>query len=223
MHVVSLASSMNPRSAPTRAHILSHFPTNEWAEDDAWDSTSDSESPRQSTLNTSFALSRTGSSSPPNLAFSYTHLNAPNPSSYPPKETQLPKNGWTIVRTSHSKMGSESKINLRTDTELEQDADSRDVDVEGDMILGDLEAEMNATDLNPSLSSLASHSKPKNNGGTIRQDIDDIVNGIFYLHPSNFYTPHLLIMQFRVFSRSFKRYKTKKYTERSFPNSLTSQ
>ena len=190
---------MNPRSPPARPHIglhLSHFSTkttNEWGEDDAWDSTSDSESPRQSTLTSSWTRSsvpsapkkvpRTpSSSSSSNLAFSYTHVNAPNPSSYPPKPEllapQAPKNGWTIVRTSHNQK--ESKINLRADTGFEQDGDSRDVDVEGDMILGDLESETSATDMDTSIVSFTSHSKPKDNAGTIRRDIDDIVNGILF-------------------------------------------
>lgn len=111
-------------------------------------------------------------------------------------------------------------MNLKADTGFEQDGDSRDVDVEGDMILGDLEAEMNATDLDASTASLASHSKAKNNEGNIRQDIDDIVNGI-YLHPSNS-TLHLLIKQFYLFSRSFKWNKTDKYAERSFPSIVIS-
>ena len=152
---------------------------NEWAEDDAWDSTSDSES-HQSSVWTSSAprkVPRTPSSpSSSILAFSYTHLNAPNPSSYPPKPEltappQAPKNGWTIVRTN----GSESKTNNSTRTGFEQDGISRDVDVEGDMILGDLEPEI---DVDESTASLSSHSKTKNNEGAIRQDIDDIVNGI---------------------------------------------
>ena len=229
---------MNPRSPPARPHIgihLSHFSaktTNEWGEDDAWDSTSDSESPRQSTLTSSWNRSsisstakkvpRTPSSpSSSNLAFSYTHVNAPNPSSYPPKPElmapQAPKNGWTIVRTSHNKKDSESEINQRTDTGFEQDG--KDVDVEGDMILGDLEAEMSATDTDASIASLTSNSKPRHNERAIRPDIGDIVNGILSI---NFYILHLLIKQFRVFSRSFKRNKTRKYTERSFPCSVTS-
>ena len=196
---------MNPRSPPARPHIgihLSHFSTtNEWIEDDAWDSTSDSESPRQSTLTSSWnrppissaprKVTRIPSSpSSSNLAFSYTHVNAPNPSSYPPKPeltaSQGPKNGWTIVRTSSHNKGSEDRINSRTDTGFDQDGDSRDVDVEGDMILGDLEPELNAADMDASISSLASHPKSRNNEGTIRQDIDDIVNGI-YLVSIKFY------------------------------------
>ncbi|KAF8813853.1 RabGAP/TBC, partial [Phlegmacium glaucopus] len=183
---------MNPRSPPARPHIGIHpsrFSTaTEWAEDDAWDSTSDSESPRQSTLNSSWSrpsvstapkkVQRTSSSSSSTLAFSYTHLNAPNPGSYPPKPDltapETPKNGWTIVRTSHSKKGSESKINVKTGTGFEQDGDSKDVDVEGDMILGDLETETNTTDMSASTASHASHSM--NGEGSIRQDIDDIVN-----------------------------------------------
>ena len=188
---------MNPRSPPARPHIginLSHFSTkttNEWGEDDAWDSTSDSESPRQSTLTSSWNYSSissapkrvpgTPSPSSSNLAFSYTHVNAPNPSSYPPKPEltvpQAPKNGWTIVRTSHD---NESKINQSIDTGFEQDGDSRDIDVEGDMILGDLEAEMSATDTETSIASLASNSKPRHNERAIRQDISDIVNGILF-------------------------------------------
>ena len=218
---------MNPRSPPARPHIgihLSHFSnTTEWGEDDAWDSTSDSESPRQSTLNNrpfpSSApkkVSRTSSSSS-TLAFSYTHLNAPNPSSYPPKSEspEAPKNGWTIVRTSHNKKGSESKMNLKADTGFGQDGDSRDVDVEGDMILGDLEAEMTVTDLDVSTASLASHSKAKDNEGNIRQDIDDIINGI-YLHPSNF-TLHLLIKQFTSFQDPLNGIR-----QRNTPNDLGS-
>ncbi|KAF6760311.1 tbc1 domain family protein [Ephemerocybe angulata] len=91
-----------------------------WAEDDAWDSASDSESPkRPSTLTTTLSsgpisVVRAASSSSTahstggsghstpythrlltilrllsNLAFSYTHLNAPDPSSYPPKRELL--------------------------------------------------------------------------------------------------------------------------------------
>jgi hypothetical protein len=111
---------------------------------------------------------------------------------------QAPKNGWTIVRTSHNKKDSESEINQRTDTGFDQygkdvdagfEQDGKDVDVEGDMILGDLEAEMNATDMDASIASLTSNSKPRHNERAIRQDISDIVNGILssinqFLHPT---------------------------------------
>ena len=102
---------------------------------------------------------------------------------------QAPKNGWTIVRTSHNKKDGENKINERTDTGFEQEGDSRDVDVEGDMILGDLEAEMSATDTDASIASLASNSKSRHNEKAIRQEIGDIVNGILssidqFLHPT---------------------------------------
>ncbi|KAG2015696.1 hypothetical protein CC2G_008941 [Coprinopsis cinerea AmutBmut pab1-1] len=76
-----------------------------WAEEDPWDSASDSEVPRASTLSTlrvmtsskpvpmsrqtSTRSATTGNhdsnSSTSTLAFSYTHLSAPDPSSYPPK------------------------------------------------------------------------------------------------------------------------------------------
>jgi hypothetical protein len=100
---------------------------------------------------------------------------------------QAPKTGWTIVRTSHNQR--ERKINPRADTGFEQDGDLRDVDVEveGDMILGDLESETSATDMDVSIISLTPPSKPKTNAGAIRQDIDNIVNGIFHLPCINSY------------------------------------
>ncbi|KAF8973063.1 rab-GTPase-TBC domain-containing protein [Flammula alnicola] len=188
---------MNPRSPPARPHIgihLSHFSsTAEWGEDDAWDSTSDSESPRQSTLTTSWNRPSTSSSitvpktvprastnsSSSTLAFSYTHLQAP--SSYPPKSelpsTETPKNGWTIVRTSHSRQGSQSRLDNRYEQkDVDFEGDSGDVDVEGDMILGDLEPEANSTDANASGAPPASHSKAKHNASSLC--ILDPLNGI---------------------------------------------
>ncbi|KIM45301.1 hypothetical protein M413DRAFT_441983 [Hebeloma cylindrosporum] len=198
---------MNPRSPPARPHIgfhLSSFSTNtEWAEDDAWDSTSDSESPRHSTLTTSWNRPPASSSitapkkvprassnsSSSTLAFSYTHVHAP--SSYPPKNedptsAEAPKNGWTIVRTSHNRQGSESRQDSKTDGKNSQSDTygnhSADADVEGDMILGDLEPEMGTTDGSASGGAPAPHSKAKHNLGSVRNDIDDIVtdplNGI---------------------------------------------
>lgn len=196
---------MNPRSPPARPHIginLSHFSTTaEWGEDDAWDSTSDSESPRQSTLNTSWSRpSASGSSSTApktvprrtsnassssTLAFSYTHLQAPG--SYPKQElasVEPPKNGWTIVRTSHSRQGSQNRLDVGSEhNDPEFGGESGDVDVEGDMILGDLEPDTHATNTNTSGGSSTSNSKPKANMASFRPDIDDIVNGMYACSP----------------------------------------
>ncbi|KAF9050112.1 rab-GTPase-TBC domain-containing protein [Panaeolus papilionaceus] len=198
---------MNPRPPPTRPHIgihLSHFSAaTEWADDDAWDSTSDSEEPRQSTLNTSWGGKTTSTSStvapkkiakPPSnsssstLAFSYTHVHAPNPSSYPPKHElagpDAPKNGWTIVRTSHSRQGSQTdldNVNDSKDSDFDR-VEAADDDLEGDMILGDLEPETTATDTSASIISMSSVSKSISNVSSLRSDADEIVvdplNGI---------------------------------------------
>jgi hypothetical protein len=83
MNVILQSAAEFPRSSiymsakATSAHR--HPTTVEWGEDDAWDSASDSDSPRHSTL-----ANRWG----------YTSINTP-PRSYPDK------NGWTIVRKSH--------------------------------------------------------------------------------------------------------------------------
>ena len=199
--------NMNPRSPPARPHIginLSHFSTNaEWGEDDAWDSASDSESPRHSTLTTSWNRPSASSSTAPKavprrpsnassstLAFSYTHLQAP--SSYPPKQElgsgEPPKNGWTIVRTSNSGQGSQNKRDEgMAQKSAEFEGDSGDMDVEGDMILGDLEPETNST--KPSAVGSPRNSKSNPAATTFRPDVDDIVNGnyipITYFHSSS--------------------------------------
>ncbi|KAJ7593902.1 rab-GTPase-TBC domain-containing protein [Mycena floridula] len=159
---------MSARSPPARPHI-GIYPSNlstagDWGEDDAWDSGSDSESPRQSTI--SMAWNRPSSSSAPKpvprptytassstLAFSYTHLSAPNPSSYPPRTTD-PQPGWTMVRKAPGRTSKDSS-----------DA-TGDVDIEGDtMVVGDLDE---------SAESLPSQVKPKTDHGTIRADVEEI-------------------------------------------------
>lgn len=183
---------MNPRSPPARPHIgihLSSFQTTDWAEDDAWDSTSDSESPRHSSLHNAWGKrnpptitapkavpNRTSSnSSSSTLAFSYTHLQAPNPGSYPPKGepggSNSPKNGWTIVRTVPD------QNNLRPsekDPVLEPDLHAGDLEVEGDMILGDLEPEMTV-----SVPVVPIQPQPTYNIGaaSIRSDVHEIATG----------------------------------------------
>lgn len=130
------------KSPPARPHIglinpssrfSSYASAVEWGEDDAWDSTSDSESPKQLTapVATSTKSNRDArspattaprpipktarnSSSASSLAFSYTHVNAPSPSSYPPRteeepeveDVRQPKSDWTMVRKAEERSGS---------------------------------------------------------------------------------------------------------------------
>ncbi|KAK0485735.1 rab-GTPase-TBC domain-containing protein [Armillaria novae-zelandiae] len=152
---------MTARSPPARPHIgihpTSHFSSLDWGEDDAWDSASDSESPKQSTL--SLAGSRKtapravpkpaynkSDSSSSTLAFSYTHVNAPNSSSYPPRteEPAAPKTGWTIVRKSPSDKAIEKYHSSSQDDSYDNITSPEgqgDTDGESDMILGELECD----------------------------------------------------------------------------------
>lgn len=182
---------MNPRSPPARPHIGLHSSFQMaagWVEDDAWDSTSDSESPRQTTLQNSWvrknAAQKTirtlSNSSSSTLALSYTHIQAPNPSSYPPRGEAItsnsPKNGWTIVRTSRGE---------GSDFPLKQESGGRGpviepeiVDVEGDMILGDLEPEVLSTDVRVPAAPVMKSSGFNPCVNAIRDDVEDIVAGI---------------------------------------------
>ena len=197
---------MNPRSPPARPHIginLASFQATDWAEDDAWDSTSDSESPRQSALHSPWGGGRrnvplaapklvarkSSNSSSSTLAFSYTHLQAPNPGSYPPRaevaDSNSPKNGWTIVRTARSRATSDSQpVQGSGGKELagEPDVNAGDIDVEGDMILGDLEAEL-TVDARVTTVQPASPSRFDACASSIRSDADDIVTGGYSSHP----------------------------------------
>ena len=180
---------MTARPPPARPHIglnpSSHFShsNTEWGEDDAWDSASDSESPspapplwNRSASSTSARpitastapkpvprTSRNDSSS--TLAFSYTHVSAPSPSSYPSKSEQVipSKNGWTLVQKSEKEQTSVSEKEEVTESDR-----SADVDVEGDMIVGDMDPEFAETFV-----STKSRQKPN----TIREDAQEIVNG----------------------------------------------
>ncbi|KAJ3762371.1 rab-GTPase-TBC domain-containing protein [Lentinula raphanica] len=175
---------------PTRPHIAlrpsSFFKSIDSVDDDAWDSASDSEEPAQSTFSFS-SWGRTSSTTSPkpvpkpvtsdnpssnSLAFSYTHLNAPNPTSYPPRTTdtpQPPKNGWTIVRTLPERRSSNDTGSSNQDDGFDHVPDVDGVvDLEGDMILGDLE-------LDPAADSLQSlPEKPKST--SMRSDAEAIVN-----------------------------------------------
>ncbi|KAF8650415.1 hypothetical protein AX16_005221 [Volvariella volvacea WC 439] len=190
---------MTARPPPARPHIAlnpsSHFShTNtDWGEDDVWDSTSDSESPRQSTLSTWSRNSvsahhprgsvRPDNSSSSTLSSSYTHLNAPNPSSYPPRShatEDLPsRNGWTIVKKAPERSRDEhSEGTKQSDNEdsIISVEGHGDVDVEADMILGDLEPEAQITDHDLQPGSPPHPSYIKHTYPTIREDVDDIVN-----------------------------------------------
>ncbi|KAL0956329.1 hypothetical protein HGRIS_002481 [Hohenbuehelia grisea] len=189
---------MTARPPPARPHIainpttsFASRATSDWGEDDAWDSASDSESPKQSTISfTRPAPSAPrpvprsiSSSSSSTLAFSYTHISAPNPSSYPPRGEVLPeepsqqavpngKNGWTLVRKSHDRTGSQN-----ADAEKPQEANAQqDGDIEGDMILGDLD-----TEPVPDIALADPHqSRSRADKGTIRPDAEEIYRDPLY-------------------------------------------
>lgn len=178
--------NVSPRPPPTRPHVginpSSHFSSYsaDWGEDDAWDSASDHESPIDTT---SIPLSSSAVSVPrrpkanrsnSTLAFSYTHLTAPSPSSYPssqpssmPSASQPsdPKAGWTMVRKEHEvrKSWEADEDGIQAETETKQK--SGDVDVEGDMIVGDLEQDQEPA-------------RPRCGKESIRRDADELINGM---------------------------------------------
>lgn len=197
---------MTARSPPARPHIgihpTSHFSSLDWGEDDAWDSASDSESPKQSTL--SLAGSRTtapravpkpaynkSDSSSSTLAFSYTHVNAPNSSSYPPRteEPAAPKTGWTIVRKSPSDKAIEKYNSSSQDDSYDNITSPEgqgDTDGESDMILGELEYDPFGPEApNPP------PGKATVDKGSIREDTEAILNGMPCLIATSFFCTHL--------------------------------
>lgn len=151
-------------------------------EDDAWDSASDSESP-QARATTAGSPSRpipvapnnirrkssndNNSSSSSNLAFSYTHINAPTAASYQrgtsitrspqsipsaPRRSDTGKDkssGWTIVRTASTQPG-------------------KDDEVTDEIIL--------STELNSESQNLHTN-RAKEGKVSVKLDVDDIVNG----------------------------------------------
>ncbi|KAK7005774.1 rab-GTPase-TBC domain-containing protein, partial [Favolaschia claudopus] len=162
---------MSVRPPPARPHIALNPSTyssrSDWIEDDAWDSASDEDDPPKPESSTA-SSSRvpvptrpTQHSSTSTLAFSYTHVSAPNPSSYPPRENP-PQNGWTIVKT---------KTVSSTQPEESRDEPPVDADVEGDMILGDLEPDQ----MEP-MTILPPAPKGGSDQGIIREDVNEIVD-----------------------------------------------
>lgn len=182
----SPSRTMAARPPPARPHIGIHPSFNaksntDWAEDDVWDSASDSESPRHSTIAHAWRYSSNTQSKrqpslpkpvpkPPTnsssstLAQSYTHLNPPSPSSYPPKsESGQPpsaKGGWTMVMKSSV---SQSSMDGTTSNL------HRDADVDGDMVVGDLD---------PEVVESGTADKIRQERGSVKPDVENIMNGI---------------------------------------------
>jgi TBC1 domain family member 2 len=189
--------SLTPRSNTIKASF-----TADWAEDDAWDSGSDSESRSKTqqpspmnarTLSASISAPPTNSfaptvnpsgtgtqprpvprpalnSSSSTLSSSFTHVQAPSPSSYPPRiggpvadtssgggEAGSPpiKNGWTVVRAAGARK-----------------ADGEDTSGMDEMVVGEGTPDADAP---PEGSGYMRLGNP--NVNAVRGDVDAIVNG----------------------------------------------
>lgn len=183
---------MSARPPPARPHIglnpsnrFGTYSISDWGEDDAWDSASDEEASaaapwkgprRQSSTSTApkpVPKSKANSSSS-TLASSYTHVNAPSPSSYPPRTEQpIPaKQGWTIVRTASSSAHAPS---YARETPREHSDDHTEHEGEGDLILGEMDTEeVPAVEQHPDL---PPPTKQRHGQGVVREDIEEIVKG----------------------------------------------
>ena len=190
---------MKARSPPARPHIGIFASNNfgvppapaDWGEDDAWDSASDSESPRPSSISRSWNRPSpptapklvprpTNNSSSSNLAFSYTHVTAPTPSSYPREETLLaPKSGWTLIKKAQEENSVDAVNSVESGSFIAGSSEEGpgDADVEGDMIITEMEAEAVLRD-QTTTSSLHPRSKQKENQTSVREDVDEIVRGM---------------------------------------------
>lgn len=186
---------MTARPPPTRPHIglnPSSYLSYSWAEEDAWDSGSDSDSPSTNTQ-TAGAWPRSppastltsspkavnvprpsSNSSSSTLAFSYTHVSAP--SSYPPKQEQEQtaarpsKNGWTLVQKSgqqSSRSSTEGKETSAVGKPHEGEVEEVH-DVDGEMVVGDMDP-----DFSEPFTSMKSMPI-----STVREDAEEIVNGM---------------------------------------------
>ncbi|PSS38044.1 hypothetical protein PHLCEN_2v129 [Hermanssonia centrifuga] len=181
---------MSARPPPARPHIglnpssrFGSYAISDWGEDDAWDSGSDQESsttptwkrrPSSSTAPKPVPRPKQNSSTS-TLASSYTHLNAPSPSSYPPRTEQLEppaKHGWTIVRTAaHARPSSDPH-----DFGEKSNEPKEDPEVEGDMVVGDFDPEEDHAE-----HITAPYVKLKPDQGTVRDDVDEIVKDPLHL------------------------------------------
>ncbi|KAH9951534.1 rab-GTPase-TBC domain-containing protein [Amylocystis lapponica] len=178
---------MAARPPPARPHIginpssrFSSYAVTDWAEDDAWDSASDSESPGASYKRANARGPSTTAPKPvpkpvlntssSTLAFSYTHVHAPSPSSYPTRHEQPTKHGWTIVRKSSDQRTSSEGRDVRNSAEGRP---SGYEDVESDMVVGELEPEV--------MENSAHHSKVRHDQGVLRGDVQEIIHDPLYL------------------------------------------
>lgn len=173
---------MSARPPPARPHIglnpSSRFTTysaSDWTEDDAWDSGSDDEEASGSGWPSTHSRSSSSTAPKPvpkphqnssssTLASSYTHVNAPSPSSYPPRTEQAPaKQGWTIITNAREGRKDEGK----------QTEAAQYIDHDGDLILGDLDPDepLGAGHVNTPTS------KPNRSQCVVRADVDEIVKG----------------------------------------------
>jgi TBC1 domain family member 2 len=179
---------------PARPHIglnpnFSSFTTSEWAEEDAWDSGSDSESPHRTSISSSWnkpvnkpntapkpVPKHARNSSSSTLAFSYTDVQVPSPSSYPsPPESLQPqssKNGWTLVTKSTASQDTQGEYRLG-DPDYAESIIAGVVDLEG---VDDLE--------------LPTLNVSRQDHGSLRPEIDEIVNGTSSASPDLCECPH---------------------------------
>lgn len=178
------------RPPPARPHIglnppsrFSSYASVEWAEDDAWDSASDSETTAQKTPHASKTIDSSKisfdssstvkqipkprkSPSSNSLTFSYTHVNAPSPSSYSPKPDHLHshKTSWAMVNKSPN--GSRQITDSDPGESDELHRNNEDFDFE-DIDVNDTDAESSST-------------RPLRDRGAavyVKGDAEDIVQG----------------------------------------------
>lgn len=184
-----------PRPPPTRPPIglnapsrFSSYASVEWAEDDAWDSASDSESSTQRPTGTvrsnsigkitveSSTVARPvprpkKSPSSNSLAFSYQHVNAPSPSSYSPRQDPIHshKTSWTMVSKPPDSKAQTPKEEVISSS---LGKSSEDFDIE-DIDMGDIDADA----MKLSRETSGSH--------FVKGDAEEIVQGMYRISSRN--------------------------------------
>jgi hypothetical protein len=198
---------MAARPPPARPHISGVNPSHlsfsiaEWGEDDAWDSASDDDAPQKSSWRPPTSADKPSAPKPvpprPRLAhdsasdassvlaFSYTDVTAPSPSSYPPAPTPdadpssaahdraaaLARNDWTLLVKAHD-APSAVRRPLAPHTSGEREG------VGEEMVLGDLEPDVD-TDPDGEGDFLDMPIvKTRPDVGKLKPDADAIVHGV---------------------------------------------